>query len=244
MTPFVCPCLVFALSRETMFFRRSRPRRRTFPGAPIPAAFHGDGPQSLLLLETGVGAAAMEKALAWLLSGPPLDGVPYRPSLVLSAGFSGAVVAGLSVGDLILADEVCDGEGHCLPTTWPVGNSSFRRGRILTVPHLLGPAEEKRRLGAGSGALAVDMETAVVARCCDAAGVRFGCLRVISDDVDTALSEALLGVLSGGRVGPARLASALLRRPSLVVELMRLGADTRTAALRLAAGLECLLASS
>ena len=61
----------------------------------------------------------MEKALSWLLSGPPVDGVPYRPSLVLSAGFSGAVVAGLNVGDLILASEVCDADGVCRPATWP-----------------------------------------------------------------------------------------------------------------------------
>ena len=184
----------------------------------------------------------MEIALSWLLSGPPLDGVPYRPSLVLSAGFSGAVVAGLNVGDLILASEVCDADGVCRPATWPVGGSSFRRGRILTVPNLIGAPEEKRRLGERSGAVALDMETAVVARLCGEAGVPFGCLRVISDDVDTYLSESLLGVLRDGRVGPGRLAAAVLRRPMLVAELTRLGAHTRTAARRLSEGLEEMLA--
>jgi hypothetical protein len=224
-----------------MFFRRTRRRRRAFPAAPIAAAFHGDGSRTILLLEAGVGAAAMEKALAWLLSGPPLDGVPYRPSFVLSAGFSGAVVAGLKVGDLILADEVCDADGVPRPATWPAGDSSFRRGRILTVPNLIGAPAEKRRLGERSGAVAVDMETAVVARLCGAAGVPFGCLRVISDDVDTPLSEALLGVLRHGRVGLVRLLAAVLRRPALVAELLRLGAHTRKAAGRLAAGLDELL---
>ncbi len=242
MTQTACPCVVFALGREAMFFRRKRPRRRAFPGAPVRAAFHGDGSRTILLLESGVGASAMEIALSWLLSGPPLDGVPYRPSLVLSAGFSGAVVAGLNVGDLILASEVCDADGVCRPATWPVGGSSFRRGRILTVPNLIGAPEEKRRLGERSGAVALDMETAVVARLCGEAGVPFGCLRVISDDVDTYLSESLLGVLRDGRVGPGRLAAAVLRRPMLVAELTRLGAHTRTAARRLSEGLEEMLA--
>ena len=110
------------------------------------------------------------------------------------------------------------------------------------MPNLIGAPAEKRRLGERSGAVAVDMETAVVARLCGAAGVPFGCLRVISDDVDTPLSESLLDVLRGGRVGPGRLAAAILRRPSLVAELMRLGAHTRTAARRLAVGLDELLA--
>ena len=238
-----CPCVVFALSREAMFFRRTRRRRRLFPAAPVPAAFHGEGTQTLLLLETGVGAAAMDQALSWLLADPPLNGAPYRPSLVLSAGFSGAVVPGLNVGDLILASEMCAADGVCRPATWPVGKTAYPRGRLLTVANLVGRPEEKRRLGEQSGAVAVDMETAVVASMCSAAGVPFGCLRVISDDVDTPLSEALLDVLRGGRVGPARLAAAVLRRPSLIAELMRLGAHTRTAARRLAVGLEDLLAS-
>ena len=227
-----------------MYFRCLRGRLRIIADAPVPVGFRGSGSRPALSIETGVGAAAMEKALLWLLSGPLLAGVPYRPSMVLSAGFSGAVVPGLGVGDLILASEVCDAAGACRPTTWPVGETSFRRGRILTVPNLIGSPEEKRRLGAQSGAVAVDMETAVVARLCTAAGVPFGCLRVISDNVDTSLSERLLAVLNGGRVGPARLAAAVLRRPSLLAELIRLGADTRKAAARLAAGLEELLASA
>jgi len=45
---------VFALRREAMFFRRMR-RRRSFPAAPFPAVFHGEGPRTVLVLETGVG---------------------------------------------------------------------------------------------------------------------------------------------------------------------------------------------
>ena len=241
-----CPCVVFALRREAMFFRRMRPRRRTFPAAPVPAAFHGDGPRTVLLLETGVGIAAMEAALSWLLSGPVVDGVPFRPTLVLSAGFSGALIPGLRIGDLILADSLCDGDGALATavTAVPHPTATYRRGRLLTVASLVGRPEEKRLLGERNGAVAVDMESAVVARLCQAAGVPFGCLRVISDEVDAPLSEALLGVLGAGRVRPGRLIAAVLRRPALIAELLRLGAHTRTAARRLAEGLEELLTPS
>jgi adenosylhomocysteine nucleosidase len=238
-----CPCIVFALRREAMYFRRMRRQRRRFPAAPLPAAFHGDGARTVLVVETGVGAAAMERALAWLLSGPPIDGLPYRPTVVVSAGFSGAVVSGLRVGDLIVANEVYDGAGVCRPATWPRAAAAYRPYRILTVPHIVGSPAEKRRLGERTGAAAVDMESAVVAQTCGGAAVPFGCLRAISDDVDTNLSEGLLAVLQGGGVQPTRLIAAVLRRPALIAELMRLGAQTRKAARQLAVGLEELLRS-
>jgi adenosylhomocysteine nucleosidase len=236
-----CPCIVFALAREAMFFRRTWPPRRVLPAAPVPAAFHGDESRIILVVETGIGPAAMDKALAWLLSGPAMDGIPFRPACVISAGFSGAIVAGLNIGELIVASEVCDAEGGCWRATWPDTTSAIPRGRLLTVASLVGRPEEKRRLGERTGAVAVDMETAAVARRCTDAGVPFGCLRVISDDVDTPLSESLLAVLADGRVRTGRLAAAVLRRPALIAELMRIAKDTRLAARRLAAGLEELL---
>jgi adenosylhomocysteine nucleosidase len=183
----------------------------------------------------------MEAALAWLTSGPSLDGVTFRPTVIVSAGFSGALVSGLHIGDLVLANEVCTNDGGLWPATWPDGASPCRCGRLLTAATIIGRPEEKRRLGEQSGAVAVDMEGAAVARRCSAAGVPFGCLRAISDEVETLLSESLLRILSGGRVKPTALTAAILRRPALLAELMRLGAHTREAARRLAAGLEELL---
>lgn len=226
-----------------MYFRRSRARRRPVPAAPGRAVVCDDLQRGVFLIETGIGVAAVERALAWALSGPPLDGAPYHPPLILSAGFSGALVPDLPVGDLVLASEACDADGASWPASWPAGPSPYRRGRLLTVSSLVGRPEQKRWLGERTGAVAVDMETAAVARRCAEAGVPFGCLRVISDDVDTQLSESLLAVLAGGRVRPAALAAAVLRRPALAAELLRLAAHTRLAARRLAEGLEDLLAT-
>jgi adenosylhomocysteine nucleosidase len=197
-----------------------------------------DGRRDVWAVETGVGPAASERALDWLLAQAP------RPAFVLSAGFSGALRPGLRVGDLLLADRVADAGGGDWEATWPPsGAADLPRGRLLTVPSLVGDPAEKRRLGERFGADAADMETAAVARRCAAAGVPFGCLRAISDDVETPLSPALLGVLRGGRVGLLRLAGAVLRRPALVGELVRLERHTRRAAAALAGPLSGLLAA-
>jgi nucleoside phosphorylase len=237
------PCVVFALRREAAPFLRHFPPQQRFPGAPCRARFCGPSWLTVLVLETGLGPGAVEAALTWALSGPPFGNVPYRPKLVLSAGFSGALRQGLRVGDLVLATEVADVEGNCWPATWPgelppgEWRPPLRRGRLLTVPALVGEPRDKQALGERHDALAADMETAAVARLCHKQGVPFGCLRAISDDWDTPLSPRLVGLLKGGRVAPLRLAGALARQPSLAGELWRLARQTRTAARRLALAL-------
>ena len=247
MVAFSDPCVVFALRRESSFFRRAfRPHRR-FPGAPCWARFCGPAGLTVLVLETGLGAAATERAVRWLLGRPALGNGAYRPRLVLSAGFAGALRPGLRVGDLILAGEVVDVAGHRWPAPWPgerppgEGRPPLARGRLLTVPALAGDPGQKERLGDQHDALAVDMETATLARLCHQHGVAFGCLRSISDDCRTPLSPDLVSVLGQGRVGPLRLLGALARKPALLAELWRLAGQTRTAARQLALGLGELL---
>jgi nucleoside phosphorylase len=198
-------------------------------------------------LVTGIGQAAMEQVLTWLLDQALLDGVRYRPCLVLSAGFSGSLHVDLQVGDLVLATEVVDREGHRWTAPWPGElppgrwRSPLHRGRLLSVPAITSDPEAKRTLGQQHQAVAVDMETATVARLCQGRGVPFGCVRAISDDVHTALSPSLVSLLEGGRVVPLRVARELLRSPRLAGELWRLERQTRLAARRLAAALDDLL---
>jgi nucleoside phosphorylase len=224
--------VLFALAREAMAFRRTFRRRERLRGAPCVAELC-DG---VLLLETGVGLEAAERALRWLLG-------TREVGLVVSAGFSGALGDDLRVGDLLWASEVVGPDGRAWATTCPVPAGPWRQGKAVTVGELLGTVEDKLRLHAEHGALAVDMESAVIVRRCREAGVPVpvAVLRAISDDGRTPLSPALLGALRGGRVAPGRLLLALLRRPALLGELLRLARDTRLAARRLQEGLAALL---
>jgi adenosylhomocysteine nucleosidase len=186
------------------------------------------------MLETGVGADAMETALRWCLSGPCCGGVPYRPRYVLSVGFSGALQPEQRVGNLVEATEVVDSEGNCWPTLCLKTFPDTTAGRVLTMPELVGDPREKQRLGQQYQAVAVDMESAAAARLCAQHNIPFACLRVISDDWETALSPHLTDLLRQGRVSISRLAARVLRHPKLIGELWRLAAQTRLAARRLA----------
>lgn len=241
------PCVLFALGRESRAFRREFRPQQAFTGAPCWAQFCGPSWLSVLVVETGVGATRAESVLQWLLSGPRLGNVPYRPKLILSAGFAGATQDTMQVGDILLATEVLDPAGNRWPTTWPgdlpAGDwkPPLHRGRLLTVPQLVGTAQEKEALGSKHAAQALDMESAVVARMGSRAGIPFGCVRAISDDVRTALSPRLVSLLSGGRVSPLRLLRALLSSPGMAIELGRLAKQTRLAADRLGQALGELL---
>jgi adenosylhomocysteine nucleosidase len=196
-------------------------------------------------LETGIGPGRAEVALSWLLNSPTFHDAPYRPAHVISAGFSGALDAGCQIGDVILATEVVNLHGNRWPATKPMAATelSLLQGRLLAAPHLVTDPGEKIKLGQQHAARAVDMETATVARMCSQHGVPFACVRVISDEVHTALSPCLVSLLSGGRVAPLRVLAALVASPRLAGELWMLAKHTRRAAQQLGKALAQLLAT-
>jgi adenosylhomocysteine nucleosidase len=241
------PCILFAMRRESAPLLREFRVQDRFPAAPCWARFCGPAWLSVLVLETGVGPTRMKQAIDWVLSRPRLGNVVYRPKLVLSAGFSGALEDALRVGDIILATEVCDAAGNVWPAPWPGELPSgtwkpiLRRARVVTAQTLAGTPKEKEALGQSTGAAAVDMEAAVIAQSCSRHGIPFGCVRAISDAVQTPLSPRLVALLRKGRVSIGRVGLASLRSPSIIPELWHLARATRFAAEQLGKALGELL---
>ena len=229
------PCVLFALGREAKpFLKRHRPRQRLLD-APCPAYLCGPAESRVLVLQTGMGRERTETALAWLGQQPLIDGVPYRPRGVFSAGFAGALHPDLRVGDLVLATEVWEQEQGCVRVPWTGSLSAqqrptLQRGRIATTTKPVAGAQEKLDLGKISGALSVDMESAWVARWCRQQGIGFALLRVISDDARTSFSPALQALLHDGEPSLLRIAAAVARSPRLLGELLPLARDTHLAA--------------
>jgi hypothetical protein len=198
-------------------------------------------------METGVGAARTERAVKWLFDKPQLGVVPYRPQLVISAGFAGSLHPDRRAGDIILANEVVDADGHSWRTTWPEKlpegewQPPLHRGRLLTIGQIVATPEAKRLLAENHEAVAVDMESAMVARWCADRSVPFTCMRAISDDFDTPLSRSLADLLRDGRVDALRLVGSVLIRPWIIGELWRLARQTTYAGQQLGKALGELL---
>ena len=106
------------------------------------------------------------------------------------AAFAGGLVEGLNVGDVILANGVADQATSeslaCDQNLLPV--RSTRRGALLSATSVVATIEEKRRAGEQWQAVAVDMESAGVARAALRAGLPFGALKAITDLAEQSLS--------------------------------------------------------
>jgi hypothetical protein len=112
-----------------------------------------------------------------------------------------------------------------------------RHGPIIGVNAVVSHPRDKHRLHALTGAVAVDMESHLVARLAATHELAFAAVRVIIDPADRAVPPAaLLAMAPGGGTDVSAMLWDILARPSQLSLLMRLAADglaARTALIRL-----------
>jgi hypothetical protein len=149
------------------------------------------------------------------------------PTAVIMAGLGGALDPKLNIADVVV-------QGLPVGLGPPVGCIS---AAIHTVDQIVGTADQKAELFDRTGASAVDMENAIVARWVWrlwGAGVPILAVRSISDRADQSLDPAVLKLVDEwGRPKPLQLVRTLLLRPRLISHLLRLRADSKKAATRL-----------
>jgi adenosylhomocysteine nucleosidase len=188
---------------------------------------------------SGMGAAAAAGAAERLL------GREAPPRALVAVGFCGALDPGLRAGDLVAAERVVDERGgeplHADPAL--LAAAPGRRGTIVSAVRLARAPGERARLRAlgGPNAIAVDLESAALARAAAAAGVPFLALRAVTDAVGDRLPDLEALVDASGRPRPAALARHLLRRPADLAAMARLGIGARRAGRALRRGLATLL---
>jgi adenosylhomocysteine nucleosidase len=188
--------------------------RLEWPGAAYARQVPGNG-VLWLLVANGPGpklvSAGMERFLDRF---PDVEGV-------VSTGFCGALDPSLRIGDIVVSGEI--------PRSAP---APFVEGELLSMDRVAVTAAEKQELRRSTGAAAVEMESAAVARKAMEWNVPFRSVRAVSD---TALDDMPLDFNlyrdSAGRFSRWRIAAAALRRPFTAVPgLVRLDRNCRHAA--------------
>lgn len=158
------------------------------------------------------------------------------PDVVVSAGACGALAPGLAAGALVVPAAVVDPAGARLETAELPGLP--REGTLLTVREVVATAAAKARLWMETGALAVDMESAVIAEWARRRGVPVAAVRGVSDTAAEAVPPDLAAVVEpGGRVATARALRAVLARPRAIADAMTLRRGTERALRAVAAAL-------
>jgi len=154
---------------------------------------------------------------------------------LISFGVAGGLAPDLKPGSCVIGSSVLDGDvTRPTDTRWSQRLMRMIPGSVLGaiagVCEPLAFASEKRDLHEKTGALAVDMESHVVARAAEQHGVPIAAIRVVVDPVSRTIPRsALAGTRSDGTIDPVAVVRSLIRYPRDLAGLIRMSFDARAA---------------
>ena len=158
---------------------------------------------------------------------------------VLCTGYAGALDDALVPGDLVLPEALVAPDGTVLAQDPAVVARLARAlpvdlprhaGRLATVDRPVSRKSDREALAREAAALAVDMESAVIAMLAAESGVPFAVLRCISDGTGQVLPPAVRAAVDArGEVRAAPLARSLIARPGQIPVLVALSRGVRRA---------------
>ena len=180
---------------------------------------------------SGMGAAAAQRAGARIAA--------TRPRALLAAGFCGAIAPDLRTGDLVAADQVVDEATGDRFAADPelLGSAPGRRGTMVSAVRLARTPEDRARLDG----LAVDLESAALARAAAAESVPFLSLRAVTDEARHRMPDFDRLMDAAGRLNPRSGIFYFVRYPREIPALLRLAPAARAASKALRGGVGELL---
>jgi adenosylhomocysteine nucleosidase len=214
--------IVAALEREVRPLLRCSVRMRTTADT----VFH-EFPAAVIVCG-GIGAERAREAAEALIAA-------YHPTILVSAGFAGAVEPKLKPGDVFMASTVLD----------VASGRSFRTQQgngVLATARMIAGQQQKAEL-AKIGAAAVDMEASAVAQVAAQHGSAFLAIKGISDEFNFPMPAMERFVSAAGKFQTAQFITHVALRPHRWLTVKRLAANCARAANALSDALDTLLAA-
>lgn len=183
------------------------------------------GATEIIATRTGIGPKLAEEATERVLASSSID-------CVVVTGIAGGVAPVTAVGDLVVPEEVVDSTNgerfRSAPVVGVVNQGLIRTGDGSDY----GLDDEDIARLRGEGVVALDMETAAVARVCDRHGVPWVAFRAISDMAgnDNMGEVVMKFVHEDGTPDGRRALLHLLTHPWQLPRIVRLGRDANSAA--------------
>ncbi len=159
---------------------------------------------------------------------------------LMSFGIAGALAPALTPGRLLVPRAVIDEAGarYAVDTEWrmQITQALRRTGLQIDDGDLLGAREaaaspaRKAELYRITGAVAIDLESHLVAQAAARASRPFLVLRAVSDSATQALPDAAIrGLAPSGKPALGRVLGSVARDPRQIPALIKLAGDTRRA---------------
>lgn len=224
------------------FTRRLRLRRYVVPGQKYllgGVLGEGEAARDVMVLYTGVGAGVAANALSKVL-------MQATPRLVLISGTAGALTERANVGDIIIAcnhgEESLQGHLMGIALNWMGSGVSVWQKPLHTAEQVISGVELKKRVARETGAFAVDMESAALARIIKERGLAHAVVRVISDGLSDKIPLRYeIFIKKNGFLSRPRLAGYLLSHPWKIPGLIAFTRQTHGACLGFAEVLEKMI---
>ncbi|CAG7856249.1 hypothetical protein MCAMS1_00660 [biofilm metagenome] len=185
---------------------------------------------SIVIIYAGAGSENAAAAAGTL--------VKQGATKLISWGCAAGLAADIKPGLLIVADQcVCADKSVVEPdNSWQrhtldvLADQQPHTGTIAESDKVVITRQDKLELGATSGAIAVDMETAAIARVAKANRIPFLVIRAIADPQTLDLPQAVVNALDeDGQVILIKLLGYLLLHPGEIPSLIKLGCHFNTA---------------
>jgi len=177
----------------------------------------------------------------------------FRIQLVISSGFAGALRPEIDVGDLVIGekilyvtDETLGKEAHSSPAlscessildvAMELPDShrfKVHYGIIATTNKIIHLSSDKKLLGNTTSAIAVDMESFLIAEQVHTLGIPFITVRAISDRVDENVAVCENLVNEKGNINVPAVLLYLLKKPYGILTLKNLRKQAKSASLSL-----------
>lgn len=161
---------------------------------------------------------------------------------LISFGVAGGLAPDLKPGTCVIGSAILDDEGQQeTDARWASRLMKIIpdavHGPIVGVRAPIADASAKRDLHRQTGAIAVDMESQVVARAAARHGVPLAAIRVVVDPVERTIPRsALAGARPDGTIDPLAVMRSLIRYPRDLAGLIRMSIDARAARATLVRG--------
>ena len=184
----------------------------------------------LVVTLAGIGTVKAEQAANDLI----LSGV----KAMANVGLAGGLDPDLKAGQIVVASDVLQIEADESQGSWTADNAgaaqahkvlgsdgiAFRNGTILTTQQAILTRDQKASLFKQTRALAVDMESAAVARVASRADIPFFGMRAVCDPAGVTVPGELFNCLDqNGNIRISGVLRVLARRPTLLGDMLRLG---------------------
>ncbi|MGL6197273.1 MAG: hypothetical protein ACRC2T_20875 [Thermoguttaceae bacterium] len=235
---------VFALGIEAGAVVDRMKNARTTKGNGL--IFHSGtlGGKSVILVESGIGRDNAKKATESLIE-------VFNPKKIISAGFAGGLDPQLKINEIIYPEKVKSNSDdfECIELScqkiYDTNNNHCNGDKytLITCDEVVETISAKETLYQTSGANLVDMETYEVASVCREKSVPFVSVRIIFDPADQELPSEVRRVSKPAQSTAKMIGSivgSLFKRPSCVIDFLRLKENALISADILAKELENL----